>query len=366
MKLPKKTKDIESIPEQFRALYSEGDDGTYALAVEIESGPDPRVAEFRDENIKLRRQLEGFDGIDPEAYRKLQQAAAEDEEKKLLSAGKIDELVERRSLRMREEFEGALKAKAKALEEAAAREEALVGKLSGFMIDDATTKAIGEVARVRPGAEADLRARARGIFRVDPATGGLIPDASGKVEYGKNSDPLSIEEWAKGLVDSAPHLFEAPRGANAADGDGPELPGRQGPDRSARVRRKPRGDRRGEARLMSRLLAKLIEGVPHGFYDEFVAARAAGCRFGFDERQAVAEAFDALDAYPMPITVRLEVAIRASAAALFDKFGEESAVRFLSEAKAIRLEVAGDIAPTFGRRFLLHEAMLAATQKEIS
>lgn len=223
MKLKKKIATLDNVPEQYHGLYQEAEGGGFALIVSIEGDGEPsgKVDEFRRNNIELRKELERFEGIDPDNVRKLQAQVTEGEEKQLLDAGKIDELVERRVARAREDYERELAAKKKAIEEATGQVGSLTDRLSGFMIDEAVNRSVAEIARVRPGAESDLRARARAIFRVDPSTGGLMPDASGKVEYGKSGDPLTLKEWSQGLVDKAPHLFEAPKGAGAGDSDIP-------------------------------------------------------------------------------------------------------------------------------------------------
>lgn len=236
LKLPRTASSLDSIPEAAHGLYTETDEG-YTLSAEIEgTAPREKVGEFREKNIALARELDElrrkYDGIDPEAFRRLQEQATESEDRKLIDAGKIDELVERRAARMREGFEAEVEAKVKAIEALTEERTTLSDKLAGYVIDDAVSKSLADVARVRPEAMDDLRMRARAVFRVDPKTGAIVPDAGGKMEFGKSGDALTLSEWSRGLVDKAGHLFESPKGSDAAGSDvpAPRLPGGRVPD----------------------------------------------------------------------------------------------------------------------------------------
>src|SRR4030095_2215362 len=88
----------EEIPAELLPHYKpEGD--KFVLDVEG-AEPTARLNEFRDTNIKLRRQLEDMQGrlkdIDPDKDRERQGRARELEEAKLIKKGDVDAVIQQR------------------------------------------------------------------------------------------------------------------------------------------------------------------------------------------------------------------------------------------------------------------------------
>jgi len=191
----------QEIPAEQSALYVERE-GAFFLDVE---GVTDKVKadELRTHNIELRKQIEErdkrFEGIDPDEVRKLAAEKARLEEEQRLKDGKFQEVL-------------ADKLKA-AVGPVAAERDALNGRLSALLIDDAV---VSEATKrgLRATALPDLKARARSTFKL---VGGAPQAFDGdKPRTGKDGfSPLTLAEWVEALVSDAPHLFEANAGGGA-------------------------------------------------------------------------------------------------------------------------------------------------------
>ncbi len=195
---------LDEIAEPMREHYTERD-GKFHLAVEG-LVPKERVAEFRDTNIALKREMDElrtrFDGIDPDEYRKLNERAQKERDKKLIDAGKLDELVDQRVSGMKAEHEKVLRS--------LTEEKAKLGaQLEGLVIDGAIRDAATK-AGARPEAIEDFLYRGRRIFRLQE--GKAVPLDEDRVVYGKSGGPMEISEWVSTLAEKAPHLFQPTTG----------------------------------------------------------------------------------------------------------------------------------------------------------
>jgi hypothetical protein len=108
---------LDGLDEALKPLYKKTDDGKYALEVEGLTDNRSKLEEFRATNRallekveELQKQLGGFRGLDPVKYKELQDKMATLEEKRLLEDGKIDEVIHKRTERMRGEFQEQLQA----------------------------------------------------------------------------------------------------------------------------------------------------------------------------------------------------------------------------------------------------------------
>src|SRR4051812_26871123 len=104
MALKARVDSLDGVPEALHGMYAAQDGGGFVLQVEG-MVPSAKLAEFRDNNTTLRRQVEDltkkFDGIDPDKFRELSDKAAKERDKKLIDAGKVDELVAERVAAMK-------------------------------------------------------------------------------------------------------------------------------------------------------------------------------------------------------------------------------------------------------------------------
>ena len=200
--------NIESVEESQRSLYEKGSDGKYTLAVEGAVGKD-KLDEFRNNNIELKKQLEKFKDVDPAKYQDAMKTLKALEEKKLIDAGNLEEVVASRVAELRQEHETQL--------------NDVTGKLSlanrqlEHLMIDTTAKSAAAQNGVISFALDDVVLRAKTIFKVVDGT--VVAMEGTKQLYDKDgTTPLTIDGWVKGLKKSAPHLFSMPAGGGAPGG----------------------------------------------------------------------------------------------------------------------------------------------------
>lgn len=212
MSLKAVVEDINAVPEALREFYTE-QDGKYMLPVEG-LVPKSKLDEFRANNISLAQERDAlrqrFEGIDPEKARELLAKAQAEQDKKLIDAGKVDELVAQRVEAMRKDFETQLSGET-------TKSQKLETQLEVLLIDGAIRDAAAR-AGVRPTAVEDVLLRGRNLFKL--VDGKAVPMQGNDVMYGKSGEAMKMDEWLAGLADSAPHLFEPSRGGGAAGGAG--------------------------------------------------------------------------------------------------------------------------------------------------
>ena len=138
------------------------------------------------------------------------QQARDLKDKKLIDEGKIDELLEERTKSMREEHNNAL-------EGMKGEQSSLTKKLEHLLIDNAVRDSAIKAGVVDTAID-DVVLRSQSIFSVKE--GQAVPhDKDGNIIFGNgNSDPMSVNEWVKGLTESAPHLFNASTGSGSQHG----------------------------------------------------------------------------------------------------------------------------------------------------
>ncbi len=203
---------LDAVEEAFRPLYVEKD-GKFHVTIDG-LVPKTRVDEFRDNNLTLKRQMDEltarYDGIDPDVARELAAKAAKDRDKKLIDAGKVEELLAERVGAMKGDYEKTLKAEQDA-------KAALTRQLEGLVIDNAIRDAAAKTG-VRSTAVDDVLLRGRMLYKLQD--GKAVPMDGDKVIFGKSGDAMPIEEWVSTLVEKAPHLFEPSNGAGSRSGAG--------------------------------------------------------------------------------------------------------------------------------------------------
>lgn len=188
--------------DEFNALQAKADENKVKLD------------EFRANNVKLMKDMDTlsakFEGIDLDGYNDMlkQQQALKD--KKLLDAGKIDELLEERTKAMREQHN-------KELEKIQGTNKTLNTQLETLVIDNAVRDSASKAGVVDTGID-DVLLRSQAVFSLKE--GKAVPhDRDGNVIYGEGtSEPMSVNEWVKGQMEVAPHLFKSSQGGGSEHG----------------------------------------------------------------------------------------------------------------------------------------------------
>ncbi|HBS7726884.1 hypothetical protein AAHX75_14410 [Klebsiella pneumoniae] len=155
--------------------------------------------------------LKRFEGIDPDAVKTILQRFSDDEEAQLIAAGKIDEVLDKRTERLRADVDKQIKA----ANERAEKAEAFSSKFRDRVLGDAIRNAALKAGAL-PEASDDLILRAKGTFQLNDEGEAVAVDANGDVLFGKDGKtPLTPVEWAESLKETAPHLFPRAEGSGA-------------------------------------------------------------------------------------------------------------------------------------------------------
>lgn len=229
-------KDFDLLSPELQKEYTQtpGNEDEFLLEQDDTSFK-AQLGEFRNNNIRLIKEkatleedAKRFKDIDPDKYNEAQRKLAELEDKKLIEEGDVEALVENRTQRMKADHQGQVTALNTKLEGITTEHANLENQLSRVLIDSTAQQAVTIVGAVRKGAMTDILSRARGVFQLQE--GVPVPiGADGNVLYGADGkSPLSIEEWAKGLTDEAPYLFEGTKGGGGQGSDKNNPPGNKG------------------------------------------------------------------------------------------------------------------------------------------
>jgi hypothetical protein len=214
-------KSLDEVPEALREFYQEKDGKFVFQADDIRDHPDAlglksALDKEKEERRKakkaadeLKQQLEEL-GADPEEIKKILAEHAKSKDKKLLDEGKVDELIEQRTKKMRDEYE-------KKLQELTGERDTTLGRLSEVLIDKSLMEAATR-GKVRETAIEDVLARGKRIWKLKD--GQPIPMNGEEVIYGKDSKPISMTDWIGELQNTAPHLFEGSSGGGAGGSGG--------------------------------------------------------------------------------------------------------------------------------------------------
>jgi hypothetical protein len=217
---------LEEVDEKYRDAYVEDKEaGGFILDADDKEWK-AKVDEFRANNRKLfnekkalEEKMAQYKDVDLEKYEKAKEALEkleQLEEKHLLEEGEVEKVVAKRVETMQADYKKQLDTKSKALEETTAARDALSNRLASMLIDTEVQKTVGKVGAVRQGAMDDILNRARSTFEADPTTGTLRARDG---FFNKKGDPVTVDDFAQGLLESAPFLFEPGRGGGSGGGN---------------------------------------------------------------------------------------------------------------------------------------------------
>lgn len=215
---------LDAAPEEaLKGFYTEKD-GKYHLDVTgIEDTNQMRIelATVKREAAERRKAAkdmeERFAGIDPEKVKAMMAKLDQDGEAKLLSEGKIDEVVNKRTEKLRADLQ-------KQLDEAhgkATSAEARVKQYSQRVLDDRIRDAVMGKVHTSAIKSGDVLRAARELFVLDEHGDAVQLDADGKPVLGKDGkSPFSPAEWIEDMIAVAPHWFPVSASGGGAGGSG--------------------------------------------------------------------------------------------------------------------------------------------------
>lgn len=230
--LPLVADKIDDIPEPQRTLYVEKE-GKFHL--DVEGGEDTAglksaLQKERDaakESKRILTELQTrFSGIDPDKVKAMMKRLESDGEAALIAEGKIDEVINKRSEKLKEELEKQVKQAA--IETAAANKRA--DKFSQRVLDNHIRMAATK-AGLHQHAIEDALFRARSMFSLNEEGDAVQVAADGTTVFGKDGKtPFSPAEWLEGMKETAPHWF--PAGSSGGGANGGNRGGKGGKDLS--------------------------------------------------------------------------------------------------------------------------------------
>jgi len=218
MKLKVKVDTIEGMDASIAGLYEKGDDGKYYLSLDGYDHEAPtKIKEFRQNNIDLQKKVKEFEDkykdIDLDKYKELIAKEQQMREKKLLEEGDIDKLVEEKTERMRQDYEGRVERLESNNKELQDKAEKAQKRLKEVLIDSEITKAVLSISQPRQNAMQLILSLGRETWDLND-DGNPVPTKGGKLLYGKDGKTLmTFEEWVETVTIDRPFLFETVRGA---------------------------------------------------------------------------------------------------------------------------------------------------------
>lgn len=166
---------------------------------------------------KLKEQgdkLKTFDGIDPDAVKSILQRFSDDEEARLIAAGKIDEVLSKRTERMKSGYDRDLQAAREEATRHQSRTEKFASRvLKGEVIGAATD------AGVHKFAMEDAMLAASRDFELDDEGNPIAKEG----RFGKDGKPLTLKEWFADMKETRPHWFPANGSGSGAGGTGSDV-----------------------------------------------------------------------------------------------------------------------------------------------
>lgn len=175
------------------------------------AGLKTKNGELIGEKKQLKEQLAQFDGIDPVAVRAMLQNSADKEEADLIANGKIDEVLSKRTERMKASHDKEL---AKLQGELSQANERMT-KFADRALS-AEVREQGASLNIHQTAYDDALLRAKAMFDIDDNGKAVAKDGV----VGKDGKPLTLKEWFEGMKETAPHWFPAPSGGGSQSSSG--------------------------------------------------------------------------------------------------------------------------------------------------
>ena len=193
----------------------------------IQAKLDSEVAGLKNKNTELldkmkksNEQLKQFEGLDVERLKALQKQMEENEEMRLLSEGKTEEVVNRRVELLKKDYDQQITMREAKLQEYNDLVKQKDEKLRELIVDGAVREAYVGLD-FEPTAMDDVIRNARDIFILGE-DGKVVPrDRDGNIIFSKDGKtPIDAKGWLETQAEKKPYLRRASRGAGAVGSKG--------------------------------------------------------------------------------------------------------------------------------------------------
>ncbi|WP_373081190.1 hypothetical protein [Zhongshania sp.] len=173
-------------------------------------------AELLDGMAKLKENLSKFEGVDPEAFRKMTEYFDQHEEAELLKDGKMEEVIKRRTQRELATYDSKMKEVGSKLEEAQTQADFFRTRFQQKMIDD-TLRSEAMKAGIRPEALDDVILNGRSTFSLSEDEQVEAVDKDGNlIKY--EDEVMTPEVYIRKLRKDKPHYWPSSKGGGASGG----------------------------------------------------------------------------------------------------------------------------------------------------
>lgn len=170
-----------------------------------------KVGEFRDNNIALTKSVDDltakFKGINIDEYSKMQKEAQELKDKKMIRAGKVDELVEDKVNKIRTE-------QVAEMQKMKDTNASLSTQLNAQVVGDAVKTAAIKAGIVGTAID-DVLTRANDMWTAKDGKPVAVNKDGSTIWVEGTTEPLTLYKWVKSLNETAPHLFGTSKGTGA-------------------------------------------------------------------------------------------------------------------------------------------------------
>lgn len=192
----------------------------------LKSNRDEILGEKRKLSEQLTELQERWKDLDPSVVRNLMSRIENDEEAKLLAEGKVDEVLERRTERLRAQAETDVKAAQEIAEARQAELDTANSVIKELVVDAKIRAAAGDLGLVTTAVD-DAIERGRKVFSLDDEKNPVALEKDGStIRRGKDGKtPLSPKEWLEGMKEAAPHWWAPSNGGGAAGSGSKERAG---------------------------------------------------------------------------------------------------------------------------------------------
>ena len=163
--------------------------------------------------------LKAFGDFTPEGIAEMKTKLQALDDKKLLDEKGVEELLLVRTERMRAETEEQIKLLSDRATKSEEKEASTFGKITKLIVDADIQAAVMEVGVVKKGAMTHVLQRGRETWQLDENEL-PVPMKNGKTVFGVEGKPLTMKEWAVGMLKTDHFLFEGSGGGGAGGGDG--------------------------------------------------------------------------------------------------------------------------------------------------
>jgi len=221
---------LDGLDEATKGLYKKTENG---FILDVEGMVDKaKLDEFRTNNTELKKQLDSmkeelakFSGVDLTKYTEAMKAIENDQEKKLLKDGKIDEVINLRTEKMRQTYEDQIKAKDHAIKKVQDERDGAFKDRDTYIVDSELQRAVGDP-------EMGFQANVGSMLKAEVLKNFVYKDGKvvrvkedGSVVFGAKGEPVTIGEYLQDVAKEHPYLVKASTGGGARNNGNNSQPG---------------------------------------------------------------------------------------------------------------------------------------------